>query len=310
MENRAHALAAGLFVILLGLAVALVVWWMGGTRTETRDLILVTQRNVNGLNPLAQVRYRGISAGKVISLTLDPQDARNILVLVRVDAALPLTMGTTAQLNTQGITGLAYVQLEDNGKSGEMLPVNDETPPRIPLQQTLMESLGDRASDIVGQVGILATNLNRVLDERNLRQLNRTLENVATASEGLREMPRLIESAKLALSAENMQRLQSILSHLERTAGETAPLTVETRALVGSMHGLGKRLDEMSGQIGGTLSDTTLPQFNALVGDLQRNSRQMQRILDGLEVAPQSLIFGSPPPRPGPGENGFVHPVR
>lgn len=308
MENRAHALAAGLFVILLGLAVALAVWWFGGTRTVTRDLILVTQRNVNGLNPLAQVRYRGMAAGKVISITLDPQDARNIQVLVRVDATLPLTRATTAQLNSQGITGLAYVQLEDSGKSKEMLPIDDDAPPRIPLQQTLMESLGDRANDIVGQLGVLASNLNRALDERNLRHLNRTMENLATASEGLREMPQLVGSVKAMLSPENMQRLQNILIHLERTAGETAPLTVEMRAMVGSMQALSKRLEEMTGQIGGEISDTSLPRFNALVSDLQSNSRQMKRILDGLETAPQSLIFGRPAALPGPGEAGFATP--
>lgn len=308
MENRAHALAAGLFVIILGLAVALVVWWFGDTHTVTRDVLLVTQRNVNGLNPLAQVRYRGMAAGKVISITLDPQDVRNILVLARVDANLPLTRTTTAQLNAQGITGLSYVQLEDGAQRSELLPVDDDHPPRIPLGQTLMESLGDRASDIVEQVGVLAARLNRVLDERNLRHLDRTVENIATASEGLREMPQLVATVKTILSQENMQRLNSILIHLERTAGETAPLTIEMRTLVGSMRSLSKRLEDMSGQIGDQVADTTLPRFNGLVSDLQDNSRQIKRLLENMETAPQSLIFGRPVWPPGPGETGFVAP--
>lgn len=130
------------------------------------------------------------------------------------------------------------VQLEDSdGKPGELLPVDDEHPPRIPLQQTLMESLGDRATDIVGQVGVLTARLNRVLDERNLRHLDRTVENVATASEGLREMPQMVASVKAVLSPENMQRIHHILQHLERTAGETTPLTREIRTLVASMQG-------------------------------------------------------------------------
>ena len=78
------------------------------------------------------------------------------------------------------------------------------------------------------------------------------------------------------------------------------------RVLVGSMNDLSKRLDGMAGQIGGEVTDTTLPRFNTLVGDLQSNSRQLKRILDGFEVAPQSLIFGRTPARPGPGEAGFV----
>jgi phospholipid/cholesterol/gamma-HCH transport system substrate-binding protein len=309
MENRAHALAAGLFVIVLGLAVAVVAWWFGDSRAVMRDVLLVTQRNVNGLNPLAQVRYRGMAAGKVISITLDPQDTRNILVLARVDASLPLTRSTTAQLNSQGITGLSYVQLEDSGKSTELLPVDDDHPARIPLQQTLMDSLGERANEITGQIGVLATRLNRVLDERNLRHLERTMENIAAASEGLRETPRLVASVKAMLSQENMQRINSILVHLERTAGETAPLTREMRVLVASMQTLSQRLEDMSGQIGGQVTDTTLPRFNGLVSDLQDNSRQLKRLLEGIDAAPQSLIFGHPALPPGPGEAGFVVPL-
>lgn len=310
MENRAHALAAGLFVIFLCLAVVVAVWWFGGTRAATRDIVLVTDRNVTGLNPLAQVRFRGIRAGKVIDIALDPQDVRNILVRIRVDAALPLTRSTTAQLNFQGLTGLAYVQLEDNGKNRELLPIDDETPPRIPIKQTLLDSLGDRANDIFGHVGELSANLNRLLDERNLRNLNRTLENVATASEGLKEMPQLVASLKAVLSEENIQSLHNILAHLERTAGETAPLTADMRALVGSMQNVSKRLEEVTVQVGGEFSATTLPRFNTLVSDLQSNSRQLKRILDGLETSPQSMIFGRSPARPGPGEAGFANPSK
>ena len=305
MENRAHALAAGLFVVVLSLAVGLAFWWFGGKHVTPRDVVLVTQRNVNGLNPLAQVRYRGISAGKVIRIALDPKDARNIEILVRVDASLPLTRGTTAQLNSQGITGLAYVQLEDNGQSAELLPVDDENPPRIIMQQTLFESMGDRANDILVQVGTLVGTLNRVLDQRNLTHLDRTLANVAVASEGLREVPQVVGSVKQVLSPENLQRIRSILQHLEKTAGESAPLTTEMRSLVGSMQSLSRRLEDMTGRVGQDLTVGTLPQFDRLLVDLQTNSRQMKRILDSLKKSPQSLIFGPPAATPGPGEAGF-----
>ncbi|SMB25310.1 Periplasmic component of ABC-type transport system [Sterolibacterium denitrificans] len=305
MENRAHALAAGLFVIVFGLALVLVAWWFGGTRTLTRDLLLVTQYNVNGLNPLAPVRFRGMKAGKVISITLDPQNRQNILVLVRVDADLPLSTSTTAQLNSQGITGLSYVQLDDNAQSAELLPLNDKKPPRIPLRQTLMDALGDQASDIVGQIGILTANLNRVLNEENLQHLNRTMKNLEAASDGLRELPQLVAAARAVLSAENLQRVQNILVHLERTAGESAPLAVEMRALVASMQSLSTQLEAMTGAVGSELVTTSLPRFNGLMGDLQENSRQMRNLLEGLETTPQALLFGYPAPRPGPGERGF-----
>lgn len=84
MENRAHALAAGIFVLLLGLCVALAAWWFAGKRESSREILLVTQRNVTGLNPQSQVRFRGIRAGKVVDIALDPQDRRSILVRISV----------------------------------------------------------------------------------------------------------------------------------------------------------------------------------------------------------------------------------
>ncbi len=51
MENRAHALAAGLFVIFLSMAVAAVAMWFGGDTTTRDKYLLVSEFPVTGLNP-------------------------------------------------------------------------------------------------------------------------------------------------------------------------------------------------------------------------------------------------------------------
>ena len=308
MENRAHALAAGLFVLLLGLCVVVALWWFGGKREPTRDLLLVTQGNVTGLNPQSQVRFRGIRAGKVVDISLDPQDPRSILVRIRVPAALPLTRGTTARLNSQGVTGLAYVELEDSGKSDALLPPDAEPPPRIALDDASVASLTERAGVVMAQVGEVAANLNRLLDEHG--HLNHALENLAGASDALRDLPKVMAGLKQALSESNMKHLHAALAQLDRTAGEAAPLTVEMRALVASLTGVSRHLDQVLTDSGGEISGSTLPQIETLVRDLDKNSRQLGRLLDSLNEAPQSLIFGRPAPKPGPGEAGFVPPSR
>lgn len=308
MENRAHALAAGLFVLLLGLCVAVTAWWFAGKREVSREILLVTQRNVTGLNPQSQVRYRGIRAGKVVDIALDPQDRRSILVRISVPASLPLSKSTTAQLNTQGVTGMAYVQLEDSGKSNELFPVDADPLPRIQLRETLFESLGERATALAGQASEIASNLNRLLDERG--HLNHTLENMASASDALKEIPKVMAGVKEALSPANVKHFQAILSHLERTAGEAAPLTVEMRALVTSLTAVGKHFDQLLTDTGGEISASTLPRINTLVDNLDKNSRQLGRLIENLNEAPQSLLFGRGAAAPGPGETGFVPPGR
>ena len=305
MENRAHAFAAGLFVLLLGLATALAVWYFAGSRERSDTYILETQRNVTGLNLEAQVLYRGIRAGKVVAIAPDPKNPRVILVTISLDANYRLSTGATAELGYQGITGLAYVQLEDKGTGKPLLDGSDGPPPRIALKPTLFDSLGDKAGDIVGQIAEISLRLNRVLDDKNTANFSRTLENAAQASDGLRQLPQLVTSMRAALSEKNLQHLGSMLTQMEKTAGQAAPLAAESREMVVAMTALAKRLDSFVASTGGELNQATLPQLHTLMQELSTNSRQLARVLDTLDNDPQVLLFGRGPAKPGPGEAGF-----
>jgi phospholipid/cholesterol/gamma-HCH transport system substrate-binding protein len=110
---------------------------------------------------------------------------------------------------------------------------------------------------------------------------------------------------KLALSEENLKRISATLAHLEKTGSEAAPLAAELRTLVGTLQGLGKKLDLLSGEAGTEVVHNTLPRVNVLLQELAVNSRQMSRILDQIEESPNMLIFGRAGQRPGPGEAGY-----
>ncbi|MBL8488789.1 MAG: MCE family protein [Rhodocyclaceae bacterium] len=309
MENRSHALAAGIFVLLLALAAAFGLWWLGGKRELTDTYLLETRKNVTGLNVQAQVRYRGIRAGKVEAIYPDEADPRVILVRISLDSRYRLTRGTTAQLGYQGVTGLAYVQIEDEGRNSQLLEEKDGEPPRIALKPTLFDTLGEKAGDIVGQVGELAVRLNALLDQKNSRNIAMTLENLAAASAGFSEVPQLVAAMRAALSDGNLKRLSAILAHLEKTAGEAAPLTVEMREMVKSMNALARKVDHLADTTGTELAGSTLPRANALLLELTENARQLGRLLENLEDNPQTLVFGRGNPVPGPGEAGFARPT-
>src|SRR5258705_3038575 len=121
MEIRAYALASGLFTLLLGIGVVLTALWFSGDTVETREYLLVSRHPVSGLNPQAPVRYRGVTVGKVVSIKFDPLDPRTILVEISVETGTPLTKGSFAKLGSQGVTGLSYVMLDDNGSNPEPL---------------------------------------------------------------------------------------------------------------------------------------------------------------------------------------------
>lgn len=301
MENRSHALIAGLFVILLGLATAVAVWWLGQGGIVPHRYVLETRKNVTGLNVQGQVRYRGIRAGKVEAIDTDPTDPAVIRVTVAVDERFRITRGASAYLGYQGVTGIAYVQIEEDGSSTEPLVARAGELPRIPMRDGAAEGLTERAGKIMEQVQRTAERLNALFDQRNVDNIARTLDNLATSSERLRDM----------VSADNLQRLQRILAHVEATTGEAAPLTAELRQLVRTMSTLAQRGDDLLRQAdaaGAQLNAQTLPQAEQLMRELTATSRQLSRVLEGVEREPQMFVFGAGAARPGPGETGFVAP--
>ncbi|MEZ5614465.1 MAG: MlaD family protein [Rhodocyclaceae bacterium] len=304
MESRAHALAAGIFVLLLGLASALAVFWMSGKREATREYILVTNKNVSGLNTQAQVRFRGLGAGKVIDIALDPKNPLDILITISIDASLPVTKGTTAKLNYQGVTGLATVLLEDKGDNLEPLTGTDGELPRIALQPSFMDSLAENAEELMAQVRRAAERAAVLLSDQNVKRIGQTLANVEKASAGLsdslKDMPQVVASLRQALSEENMKRLSATLANMEKASGEATPLMADLRGVAG-------KLDALLGESGGEITQTTLPRLNALLQELAVNSRQMSRLLDQVEDSPNMLVFGREARRPGPGEAGFAN---
>jgi phospholipid/cholesterol/gamma-HCH transport system substrate-binding protein len=302
MENRAHALVAGLFVLALGLAAAIALWWLGGERAEQSSYYLVeTRRDVTGLNEQANVTYRGIRAGKVESIDPDAKDRRLILIRISLDRKYPVTPRTVAKLGVQGLTGLAFVELQDDGTSDVRLEADGDKLPRIEMKTSLLEMLSEKGGDIATQLAEVSNRASALMSEKNTQHLSRTLENVAMASESFKEVPQILAGMREMLSVANIKRMNNLLVQVEKAAGEAAPLTAEVREMVKSMTALSRRLDQVAGQTGAE----TGPRINALLRDLDTGTRQLSRVIEMLGDSPQALIFGRSPATPGPGEAGF-----
>lgn len=309
MENRAHALVAGIFVLLLGIAAGFAVWWFTDQRDELTTYHLISTGSVTGLNPQAQVRFRGISAGKVNNIRIDPDDPRNIIVSIDVRSDLPITRGTRATLGYQGVTGLAFVQLDDRGDDPRPLVSDSGRPPRLALEAGLFEQLSDAALDAVGRFRRVSDDIGSFFDEANVSRFRNTLLTLESAAVGLdktlSEAPEVMGDLRRMLSEENARHLASALEGIERLSTSAVPLTAEAQIVL-------TRLDEVLGTLG-TLAkatgdsflDTTLPQLNNLLSELTDTSARLGRLIDDIDAAPQMLITGRSERKPGPGEEGF-----
>ncbi|MES2858108.1 MAG: MlaD family protein, partial [Pseudomonadota bacterium] len=151
MENRSHALMTGFFTIILLVAAVLFGVWFNRDRVEREPYLLATTMSVPGLNPQAAVRYRGLEVGKVDAIDFDPKVTGQILVHLSVDKGTPVTETTYASLGYQGVTGIAYVQLDDEKTGSRLLATNPDNPSRIPLRPGLFDQLEKRGKKILDQ---------------------------------------------------------------------------------------------------------------------------------------------------------------
>lgn len=284
-------------------------WWFSQNRQPTREYVLVSRGTVNGLNVQARVRYRGMAAGTVSAIDIDPADARNLLVRIRLRADLPVTRGTRATLGTQGVTGLAFIQLDDRGADPAPLVSEDGDPPRIALEPGLIEQIGDRALQAAERIRVVADRVAAMFDDEAAARLGRTLQRLESAASGMdrtfNELPRTVAALRDVLNPQNVARLTATLANLERASGEAAPAAAEIRALVARLDQLAAHADKAAAVAGEGLVEGTLPQVNDLLREITSTSRRLGRLLEEVESTPQVLLTGREATEPGPGETGF-----
>ncbi|HTQ77972.1 MAG TPA: MlaD family protein [Burkholderiales bacterium] len=312
MESRAYALVTGLFV--LGIAACIVLWanWLAKEPVERAHYRVVSTVDVSGLNPEAQVRYRGMSVGRVKAISLDPKDPRRILVDIEVDRNIPVTRDTYAQLGMEGITGIAYVHLMDDYKDMRPAERGPGGVAELPLRPSFIDTLSDSAQATVRDTQELMANVNALLTPENRRRVGATLASLERVSGNLEQvtahLPQTLARADAWLSDDNrrlahrtLERVDEAAKSLPQIAREAESLTKDARALVAQVG----RLSAEAQATAGGLRDETLPRVNALADSVERSAQRVGRLALQLDRDPQSPLFGRKPGRPGPGEPGF-----
>jgi len=320
MASQKTKLAVGLFLVV-GTAVALVALiWLGMTHYFEKGYLYVTYFNesVQGLEKASPVKYRGVTIGRVENISVAP-DSKLIKVVLKVETGIALDSNILAQLRNVGITGSMFVEL-DQRKKGEP----DQSPPlTFPSEYPIVGSKPAEISellrgldevltkikgiDLAGVVRKLETNLDLMGDafrqanfeglsrkaEKTLDEMNRLLEKERW-DEILESFREAIQSADLmfARAEQTFSRTESILGQKGDTLGEVLEDFRETARSAGLF------LDKASSLAGGT--EETLSAMRseliATVRNLERASRNFDRLMEVLAEQPSQLLFGEPPP--------------
>jgi phospholipid/cholesterol/gamma-HCH transport system substrate-binding protein len=301
--------AVGAFVLALGAVLIAGVLWLaaGGASRKPYDLYgAIEDESVAGLNLNAPVKYNGVTVGKVRAIALDAVNPERVRLVFAIERGTPIKVDTVAVLKTQGLTGIAYVELA--GGARDAAPLVATTPDELPLIRTkpsLAARLENVLTTVLAKLDRTSNNLNAVLSDANRAALTSALADIAALSHTLAErkatMSAGITSAASAMARGNQAAAE--LGPLIERIGRGAD-AVEQFGQQGAQaaSGAGKTVEAVGADLKHLTADT-LPELQRLLGELSVLSASLRRVSEQAERDPASLLSGRGVVPDGPGES-------
>lgn len=220
MDRDSNYVAVGAFVLLvIAMAVSFVFWYTDqqDKRTYQRYEIYFPG-SVSGLTAGSPVRYLGVDVGKVARIMLDPQKRKTVQVIADIESTAPIDDRTRASLSLQGVTGLLFVDLEEDPKAESTGVMEQGQRYRmIRSRRSDFDVLLSNLPALTTHLVELADHFNEVFSDQNVRSLKATLENLRLASEHL---PNTVREAQL------------LVSDIRRTTQDIQGTVVELRSVI------------------------------------------------------------------------------
>jgi phospholipid/cholesterol/gamma-HCH transport system substrate-binding protein len=275
--------------------------------------------SVSGLSLNSTVRYRGVEVGYVRQIMLAPGNVEQVRVVLDIERGTPVKTDTVAVLQTQGLTGISYVELRGGRKDSPELRVQaGQRLPVIASGPSLIERLETGAPVLMAGLSRAVDNLNSVLDDSNRKALHSTLADLGLVTQTLARRSSTID-ATLAGAARTMdgtarvsaqlpqlvQRFERAANALERMATDVSDASDSARATLdrarGTLDSARSALDGSRGDVA-QFTGTALPETRELVAELRGLTATMRRVVDEVERNPGVLVQGRAPAKRGPGE--------
>ncbi len=308
METRASHVLIGSFMLLMVAALfGFIVWLSRLDQGSSKEYDIFFRGGVTGLSVGAAVQFNGVPIGQVKKIALVKDDPGAVRVRIRVDRETPVLQGTTAILDSQGLTGIAFVQLRGGYKGqAEIRALDGEEVPRIPAAPSNLMSLLNNAPQLVEQASVAVSRLGILLNEENRKNIGGTLKNLNTVSAGIaRKTPELERT--IASLETTMSELRGASASVRQLADNTnQTVSSELPGTMQDLRGVAKRMQQTADNLDAAISDTrpglasfsdtTVPELNRLIVDLRTLSRSLQGTSEKFEGGIGPALFGNKVP--------------
>jgi phospholipid/cholesterol/gamma-HCH transport system substrate-binding protein len=181
METRANYVAVGVFVLIMlaGSFVALIWVLRIQFRTEYSYYETHFEGPVTGLGKGASSRLNGIEVGRVVDIEFDPDDPKLVVVIIELNAGLVIHSDAVASLETQGLTGVSYVEITGGTKeSPPLVPKDGDRYAIIASKPSSFQAVVNSAPEVVAKLQVISDRLADLLNDSNRKAIAQTLDNI------------------------------------------------------------------------------------------------------------------------------------
>lgn len=180
---------------------------IGKKLVEQREhyYIKYTDVSVSGLEIGSNVKYHGLTIGRVEDIIIDEDNINNIIVKISVKKDVPIKKDVKAKLVSVGITGLKQIELTGGSSAA------DEVEPEGYIQAgtSYLENITGRAEVIANKTEYLVNNLTDLTNETNRENISSIINNLDT----------LVATFNRILLV-NQDAINNTLSNLELASGK------------------------------------------------------------------------------------------
>ena len=267
MESKFKYFIVGSFLILFValFIVVVLILYKGFYRVEYKTYLIRTSYSVNGLELGSPVKYKGVNVGKVKLIEINWKNPSEVFILVDIDKRLKVDGKVYATLGLQGITGLAYISLEESKKP---LPVRRENGYEvIPFKPSTFQEISDFVPHMLTEIYNLTKDLRSFVNSFDIKSLNETIR---TANETFKNL-----NTNVNLLTRKIIKLQRDLSSLIRK-GEYTITDVDK---------LVKELNETSKEL-----QKTLIEFQRLAQETRRQAPEISSKFEELTESAQKVL--------------------
>lgn len=274
METKINYTTVGTVVLVLfGLFILFLIWLGGIGFQQSTKKIDVVFSSVSGLQEGGPVKYQGVNIGSIQKIRINPDNPKEILVLVSVDGKIPIKKDVLASIELQGITGTSFIQFTGGSiEAPEIRKEKGNDYPRVLGRDSSIGKALDSAPGVLNELGSLTTDIKDVVNEENREALRDILSNVKELTNSLKS-----DSEEGGGDfQETLKNAKSAIKEIELAAKEIRIVFSENRESLKNFGGVGL---------------TALTKF---LTEAQQTLATFKRVAESLERSPARFLRNDP----------------